>query len=87
MAKYSYSEPHQSITLKCEFTMNELAIAREALIKTGPHSDYDERHKLTLQLGRMLTQANERMRSSADHALEYDNLSVIEYPTKKESAA
>ena len=86
MAKYSYSD-YQSVTLNCEFTMNELAIAREALIKTGPHSSYDERHKLTLQLGRMLTEANERMRSSAESSLEYDKLSVVEYPTKKESAA
>ena len=86
MAKYSYSD-YQSVTLNCDFTMNELAIAREALIETGPHSSYSERHKLTLQLGRMLTEANEQMRSSAERFNDTHNLSVVEYPKKEDNAA
>ena len=86
MAKYSYTD-YQSVALNCEFTIRDLADAREALIETGPHSNYSSKHKLVLDIGRMLTEANERMRSSAENTLEYDNLSVVEYPTKKESAA
>ena len=86
MAKYSYMDPRKlPVDLQC--SIEELEIVREWGIETGPHSKYSIKHKLVLDIGRMLTEANERMRSSADNALEYDNLSVVEYPTKKESAA
>ena len=86
MAEYSYID-YRKMPMDTRFSIEELEIIRETMIETGPHSSYSIKHKLVLEIGQMVIKANERILLSAENSLEYDKLSVIEYPKKKDNAA
>ena len=83
MAKLSYT--NTKITGQFDFSEEDLDIAIQAIMKTGPHSEYSADRKLLNQLitGRRVM-IQESLNRVENRSLYTDD--VINYPTAKEAS-
>jgi len=83
MANISYTNTKASAQL--EMITDEMTDVIEALIKSGPHSDYSSKNGLLKDMIKVRRQTIEESKTRATHDSTYTS-DVIEYPSEKEAS-